>query len=289
MRNSAACPIKLANLDDQQRTVVLDELQLRRLIRKSERMVALWESTSRDWNQTLLLAMAITMGSPYDKEPFEAIARRATYQRCMKESGSKLGVEALFLGCSALLDSMDKEEPYLAALQAEYEHLNAKYGVGKIDAGLWTKARRRPWSSALARVAQLAAIVAGEKFSFDYVLSCCTMEDVSAMLAVDVGDFWAPRCGGRRLGRNKIEMMAINMLVTLQIAYGRTMGQYDGTKALNLLAKVPAEQNRIVSRWTGYGVRCSSACDSQALIELQSFCDLNSCDECPLAKVVEKR
>lgn len=295
------CPMVLATIEQVQRRQVLDSLMVGRLERKSERMESIWRSVACDWNQTLLVATASAMGAPYDKEPFEALARRVTYQMCMKESGSALGVEALFMGCGALLARGDEAaqrcaadpqaaDDHLRALEREFLYLCSKYDVGPIDRGLWRRARRRPAASPRFRVAQLAAIVGSGHFSFDALLGCRTLSDVEELLAVDVSSYWAARGGVSHIGRDKVAMLAINLVVPLQLAYARIMSSVEvHSQALRLLVGLPAERNRVVSQWTGCGVVCRNAGESQALLELQSFCDSALCQRCPLAKVVKNR
>ncbi len=118
------------------------------------------------------------------------------------------------------------------------------------------------------------------------------------MFAVTTSDYWQKRFkidgksagSAGHLGRDKVNMLAINLVAPMQFAYADVMRR-EGLKnvALDLLEKVPAERNRLVGRWTGYGVPVCSAYDSQALIELSQLCDEGRCEECPLGKMLKKK
>jgi hypothetical protein len=120
---------------------------------------------------------------------------------------------------------------------------------------------------------------------------------VSKLFSAEVGDYWQKRHTSKgvsfgvpkRLGREKIVVMTINFVVPLQFAYAEVMHKESAKEsAMALLESLPSEHNHIVSRWTGEGVPCTSAFDSQALIELETFCKEGLCEECPLAKEIKR-
>ena len=286
------CPMLLATCDSLHRTKVVEDLLIARLMRKSKRVLEAWELANRDWNQTFYEMAAYAMGAPRNSTPFQRLATKATFRMCMRERGRSGGVEALLLGASGLLKG-EYFDDYVVGLQQEYEYLANKYELKAMVAGEWNRSSVYPAGSPVVRVVQFATFMAQPDFFFDDVIACCTLDDIVALLSVEVSDFWHkqhPQLGiPKRMGREKVVVMAINFVVPLQFAYGEVMQRDDiKQRAMLLLESLPAEHNRIVSRWTGEGVPCSSAFDSQALIELQTYCNEGRCGDCPLAKQIKR-
>ena len=295
-RSHTDCPMLLASYDALHRTKVIEGLLMRRLMRKSQRVLEMWERAKRDWNQTLYEMAAYAMGAPRNSGAFCRLASMATFRMCSREKGRSCGVEALLLGTSGLLGGEYFDE-HLLTLQREFEYLVTKYDINPMSVGEWDRSAGYPAGNPVIRIAQFAAIVSSPEFDFDSVVACRTIEDVARLFSAEVDDYWqkhyTPNGASlgipKRLGREKIVVMAINFVVPLQFAYAEVMKK-DSVKerAMALLESLPSEHNHIVSRWTGEGVPCTSAFESQALIELETFCKEGLCGECPLAKQIKR-
>lgn len=295
-RSHTDCPMLLATCDALRRTKVVEDLLVRRLVRKSKRVLEMWENAKRDWNQTLYEMAAYAMGAPRNSGAFRRLASKATFRMCSREKGSAHGVEALLLGTSGLLTG-DYLDNYVLNLQRDFAYLVNKYDISPMTPCEWDRSASYPAGSPVMRIAQFAAIVSSPDFDFDNVLACRTIEDVSKLFSAEVGDYWQKRHTSKgvsfgvpkRLGREKIVVMTINFVVPLQFAYAEVMHKESAKEsAMALLESLPSEHNHIVSRWTGEGVPCASAFDSQALIELETFCKEGRCGECPLAKEIKR-
>jgi hypothetical protein len=150
----------------------------------------------------------------------------------------------------------------------------------------------------VVRVAQMAGLVTKEVYSVDELLKIRTLEDVERLFDITTASQWVgavlPLGDGAkqslRLGKERIHTLAINLVAPVQFAYGEVLRNEEmKVRALELLERVPAEHNRLVSRWTGVGVPVSNACDSQALIELSHLCDEGKCAECPLGRMMARK
>lgn len=290
------CSILLATMDSLHRTKVMEELLVQRLLRKSRRVLETWERSERDWNQTMHEMTAYAMGAPRNSQQFQKLAQQGTFRMCMRERGSKFGAEGVLLGASGLLVG-EFYDDYLLGLQEEFNYLVNKYGLRAMKAGEWNRSYSYPAGSPVLRVAQFAALVANPNYSFEAVVECRTLGDVESLFSAKVSEYWqkhySPQgvavTAPKSLGREKIVVMAINLVVPLQFAYGEVMRKDEiKMRAMELLESLPAEHNRIVRQWTGAEVPCVNAFDSQALIELQSFCDGSECKSCPLAKQIKR-
>ncbi len=295
-RSHTDCPMLLASCDALHRAKVVEDLLVRRLMRKSQRVLEMWEKAERDWNQTLYEMAAYAMGAPRNSGAFSRLASTATFRMCLREKGRRSSVEALLLGTSGLLVG-EYFDDYILMLQNDFDYLTTKYVIKPMAAGEWDRSAGYPAGNPVIRIAQFAAIVASPDFSFDSVVACRTIDDVAKLLSAESNDYWHKHYTPngvslgvpKRLGREKIVVMAINFVVPLQFAYAEVMHKESiKERAMALLESLPSEHNRIVSRWTGEGVPCTSAFDSQALIELETFCKEGLCEECPLAKEIKR-
>lgn len=282
----------LASMDSLRRTKIMENLLVERVLRKSARVLEIWESSGRDWNQTFYHMCAYAMGAPRNSRPMEEMARRATFLMCLKERSSLRRVEALLLGTSGLLN-MEFFDDYIITLQEEYDYLAAKYQLRSMNAGAWDRGHSIPAGNPVMRIVQLAALVASDDFSVDRLLAIRSLSEVEGMFDVVASEYWRTRCmpssrphkGTGRLGSQKINMLAINLVVPMQFAYATVTNNLQlKESALEMLEAIPAEKNRVVASWTGYGVPCTSAYDSQALLELSALCDTQCCSRCPMGR-----
>ncbi len=292
-QTTMCCEAELAGLDPLRRCKVVEELLVGRLLRKSQRVAQMWESASRDWNETFYRMTAYAMGAPRNSEAFERLATRVSYLMCLKERSSLLRVEAMLLGTSGLLNG-EYYDDYIVRLQDEFAYLANKYRLRGMVRGEWHQGAGFPAGNPVRRVAQMAALVSKDNYSVDELLKLRSLARVEEFFDVELGEYWAHRFapdgkegrGSAKMGRSKVYVMAINLVVPMLFAYGAVVGD-DNLKeqAMDLLESIPAEHNHKVARWTGYGVPCHTAYDSQALIELSTYCAEKRCKECPLAKM----
>lgn len=295
-RDPNECLMLLATVEPLYRTKVIESLLTQRIIAKTQRVNNIWHESSKDWNQTLYTMAAYALGAPQNSAPAQQLSHIVNYNMCLRERSKLQSVEAMLLGASGLLAG-EYYDNYIVALQEEYDYLANKYSLQAMKAGQWKVSHNYPAGGPVMRLVQLAALVCKPGFSFDALMGCATLGEIDALLGVEMSDYWqqhftpqgAKTKVHKRVGRDKVVMMAINLVVPLQIAYAEAMNDAElKERALGLLETLPAEHNKLVARCTGVGVPCRSAYDSQALIELQNLCARGGCLECPLEKQLRK-
>ena len=291
------CGVELATMEPLHRTRVMERVLVGRFLRKCQRVRDVWEASERDWNQTLYTMTAYAMGAPRNSAPFEELSRRVTYLMCLRERASLRRVEAMLLGTSGLLRG-EYYNDRVVGLQEEYDYVASKYGLRTMNASVWNRRGNFPAGNPALRIAQMAGLVTKENYSVDGLLEIGSLEEVERLFDITTASRWMemvmPHREGEayplRLGKEKVRMLAINLVVPMQFAYGEVMHNEElKARALALLERIPSEHNRLVSRWTSVGVPSINACDSQALIELSHLCDEGKCAECPLGKMLRKR
>jgi hypothetical protein len=90
----------------------------------------------------------------------------------------------------------------------------------------------------------------------------------------------------KTIGRAQARLVGINLVAPLMFAYGRETGAEElCERALDLLATIPAEKNRLLTGWYEGGCVAESGFDSQALLQLGvEYCASGRCADCRLGR-----
>lgn len=298
--DSYACNGYLARLDPLNRTEIYTSLLHERLKRKCEDTLRTYTSTGEDWEQTFFVMLMKFMGAPANGKAFEMLAHRIPYRLLSWCLGSGRSLEALLIGGSGLLDAY-RDDQYTLDLKREFEYLTHKYDIKKMSPSMWKISNIYPHNHPVIRMSQVAAILSQKNFLIGNLTECRTPKDVEQLLCVEASEYWvdhfAPSVQSssrvKRLGAEKSAILAINVVVPLQYAYGNFKSGGSASKlcdrALDLLESVAAENNFKVRRWTSAGLEIKSAFESQALIQLgDEYCDKARCTRCPIGRRIIK-
>ncbi|MBQ6881785.1 MAG: DUF2851 family protein [Alistipes sp.] len=295
---SVACGCFLASLQAVDRSAIYTSLLFERLRRKMYIVKDLREEANRNWNQTFYLLYFRTLGDQQNQAAYLDLARRVPYRIVLRERLTPHAIEAMFFGASGLLD-LYPSDSYTERLRSEFAHLKEKHNIEPMDAKQWILREVRPANHPVLRLAQAAEFFLQDDFLMNRILLCTTEEDVCKLFCIEAGEYWLthdiPGSEGRprpkRLGAFKANIIGINLVVILQFAYGFFGGymRYQ-EQALELLQRLPAEDNRYTRLWQAEGVKPQDAFESQALLQLiTEHCLHQDCRQCPLAKRMVER
>jgi hypothetical protein len=169
-----------------------------------------------------------------------------------------------------------------------------KYGLeaSQVGAVAWKWARLRPANFPEVRLAQLAALLFERKNVFSAFLEVGQTPDLPATFRIAPSSYWQthyqfdkPSAKSQSsFGTAGQENLLINAVAPLLTAYAiekDEMGFFE--EAVQLLERLPAEENRITRDWQALGLPVANAFDSQASIELFNHCcSENQCLRCPV-------
>ncbi len=81
-----------------------------------------------------------------------------------------------------------------------------------------------------------------------------------------------------------MDLIIINSVVPFIFYYGRKLQKEElEEKAIKLLQSLRGENNYIVKLFAEEGIKCNSAYDSQAIIQLyKNYCTTNKCLQCAI-------
>ena len=284
------CADEISRLPSIYLTDMISTLGYERLYSMVERIEALLQRFSGDWNEVCYVLLARSLGFGVNSDAFERLALATPLKVMAKHSDSLTAIEAMLFGQSGLLDKAPDDDSYVATLKTEYQFYEHKFGLKQPTSLGWKMARMRPQNFPHRRIAVLSALIEGGFSCASKMMSAKNIEEVQQLFNVNLSGYWSSRCsfnaigggGAKGLSDSSIAILIINAVVPVIYAYGKLQGDDDAcNRAVEMLQSLKAERNSIVELFTRAGIECKDAFTSQALIELRrQYCETRKCLYC---------
>lgn len=273
-----------------------DQFAIARLENKYELLKQSNSYIQKDWQQLLYEKIARYFGATHNSEVFESIAQRLPYNLILKNKYNPLIIESLLFGIAGLLED-DLEDEYYQSLRKEFIYQEKKYKLSKLDKVQWKNFGMYLWGTPAYRLAQLSALLCATDHLFDQVLSASEPSIIRKLFLAQPTPYWHTHFAfgkstkplkNKGISEDLVDRITINAIVHVLFAYGKDTGHDDLIeRCLDLLSTIKSEDNSIIKKWKGYGLKPSSALESQALIELKNnFCDFKQCLNCPIGREI---
>lgn len=262
-------------------------LLFERLERKSLDIELLLEQTANHWEEAFYISLARSFGFGTNSQAFEMLAKSLPVNLLAKHKDDLKLLEAMLFGQAGLLEEESADE-YQEFLKEEYFFLRSKYRLMPIDASNWKLLRLRPDNFPHIRLAQFASLVHGSAKLFSKILAADKIEDLRKLFVVEVSDYWKNHYlfgtespfSKKQIGKSSIDILIINTVVPFLFTHAEKFGGIP-EKAIEVLEKIPAENNSIVKKWNELGFLSENAFDSQAYLQLKkNYCDEKKCLQC---------
>ena len=286
------CRDYLAALDPLRRSELYTQLLFERLERKMKLTTELYEEAGGNWQQLFYLLYFRTLGDRKNQAAYLDLARRVPYRYLLRERLSPRTIEAMLFGASGLLERFPSD-PYIEQLRTEFDHLAAKYGIAPMAYTRWQLHEVRPANHPVLRIAQAVAFFCQDDSVMERALACHDERSIRQLFCIEAVPYWQRQQMAegeaddrpKRLGHFKAHMLGINLVAVLQFAYGSLANREEYcTKAIRLLEKLPAEDNRYMRLWQAEGITPRDAFESQALLQLiTEHCVMKGCGQCLVA------
>ncbi|MEX1188080.1 MAG: DUF2851 family protein [Bacteroidia bacterium] len=267
----------------------MDRLVVERLESRSEQIKVILKSCRFDWQETFHVFLFRAMGLGVNALPFELTARRVPYSLIYQYRHSIFQLEALLFGVSGLLP-VDQENGYVHALLKEYEFLSRKHRLKPIEVHLWKFLRMRPMNFPTVRIAQSAAIHSGQLLNPDALCEMTSVDQILKVLKGQASEYWnnhyrfneVSDYRKKLIGNESARGLIINAIIPVLFEYSRFRGNQNlRERCLDWLYQIKQEDNTIIRKWIEFGVKPTSAAQSQALVQLRkSYCDERRCLDC---------
>ena len=286
------CASLLYQVDPFRIRFFLNGVVIERLKQKIDAITKLLEETKEDWGETFYCMLARSFGLGENTLPFEMMARSLPQSVLAHHHDSLFQIEALFFGQAGLLgDELFGDEYYLD-LRKEYRFLAVKYGLKPIEGHLWKFMRMHPGNFPTIRIAQFAALIHRSQGLFGAVIEAANLDQLRQLFSLTASEYWndhycfnKPSVTRKKVfGEQIFNLIVINVVVPFYFLFGDNQNKLIlKDRALEILEQLPAENNRLISRWTEAGVVAANALESQALLQLQrNYCEPRRCLDCTI-------
>ena len=234
----------------------------KRLECKRASILRLLEITKGSWEHALYISLARNFGFHTNSLPFEQLAINTPLSYLQKHRNSLFQLTALLMGQAGLIT--DKE------LAKEYDFMRAKFGLTPMDGSVWKHARMRPQNSPELRIQQFAQLLYQSESLLSKILDTNDLKELEKLFEVD------------KMGKSSIDILLINTVIPYKYAYALHRNDLQrAEEAMQLMEKIPAENNSIVRLWRVLGQEIQNAADTQALLHLyQNYCQHHECINC---------
>jgi hypothetical protein len=220
------------------------------------------------------------------------VARSLPLSVLERHHDSLFQIEALLFGQAGLLgDELFGDEYYLG-LRREYYFLAMKYGLKPIAGHLWKFMRMHPANFPTLRLAQFAALICHSRGLFSTVVEAVNLQELKLLFSVTASMYWdnhysfnKPSVNLKKVfGEQIFSLIVINVVVPFYFLYGDNQNKLLlKDRALEILEQMPAENNKLIHRWTEAGIDAANALESQALLHLQrNYCEPKRCLVCTI-------
>ena len=234
----------------------------KRLECKRASIMRLLEITKGSWEHALYISLARNFGFHTNSLPFEQLAINTPLSYLQKHRNNLFQLTALLMGQAGLIE--DKE------LAKEYEFLRTKFSLTPMDGSVWKHARMRPQNSPELRIQQFAQLLYQSENLLSKILDTNDLKELEKLFEVD------------KMGKSSIDILLINTVIPYKYAYALHRNETkQAEEAMQLMEKIPAENNTIVRQWRVLGQEIKNAADTQALLHLyQNYCQHHECINC---------
>ncbi|UBM61444.1 DUF2851 family protein [Candidatus Sulfidibacterium hydrothermale] len=269
----------------------LYRLAIERLERKAREMERLLASEKNDFREMFYQKLLENYGFQINNQAFAQLARRLPYSVLAKHKNHLLQIEALLFGQAGMLNQPFSDN-YPHQLQQEYRFLSKKYNLTALDPGIWRFMRTHPSNFPTLRIAQFAGLFYRSTSLLQKMLESKQLTDVINLLQTQASVYWKTHyqweksspLHSTKMGKTSIFILLINTIIPFLFVYSRQMEQPElSEKALNWLAQLPAEKNRITRHFSALGLIPDNALQSQALLRLKKYyCNPKQCLHCSI-------
>jgi hypothetical protein len=296
------CAPRFADADPLVKVSMLDKSLLQRLQRKAGDLLQWLEQAGGDWETVAWWLLARNFGFKKNGEAFLRMAQNLPLNILAKHRNQPLQQEALLFGVAGFLQLAEEEQhEYVRQLRQEWQFLAHKYNLAdyQMRSGEWKFLRMRPANFPTLRLAQLAAVVQANHHLFSLFRDEPEADKLVKSLRKPLPAYWQTHYHFGKpskntlhpLGISSAQNLLINTAAPLLAAYGLYVNDESWIeRAMELLQKLPAEDNNILRQWATLGMKAVHAYDSQALLELfNEFCQPKKCLQCTIGLHLLKR
>ncbi len=277
---------------------MLERVLVERISRKAQEIKKLLQENKGDWEETAYQWLSYCFGLKINAQPMLWLAKALPLKLVQKHANDQALVQALIYGTAGFLESTF-EDTYPVQLKRDYTFLQHKYQLNPLKKVVWNYGRLRPVSFPEMRLAQWSNLVSTHKHLFKTMIETGNVEQLFSFFALSGDAYWRTHfrfekpsgAHGTQTSKTFITRLIINGVVPFLFAYGEHVQEdFYKQRALDLLDQLPVESNVTTRVFEQFSLKCTSAFDTQAVLELKSqYCDLKKCLNCAVGNQILKK
>lgn len=265
---------------------------VQRLERKAEMLLLRLKEINNNQQQLLYEEIAKIFGSKVNALPFLELTQRLPLSILLREQIKRR--ITLTLGVAGFLEEQ-MEDLYFQSLKEEWKFLKNKYNLNPMDKLAWKFFGVRPQSYPPFKLVQFAVFL-NELIGFTSVK--CSVSNAVQILKLklkkcnEIPHFWkihyhfgkTIKTHSTELSIDFIHSYFINVYVPFLWLNNYLQNTVEKNEtSIQLLEKIPPENNKISRFYKKIGIEIKSSADSQGLLELKhEFCDKKLCLSCTI-------
>jgi hypothetical protein len=296
-KNFVSCQEHLRRIRPLTVNLLVERLCVESIEKMSENILLDLQYNQQSWNETFYQYLLRAFGLKINADAFYGIARGLPLKILLRHRENLFQTEALLFGQAGLLDRSFKDT-YTKSLQEEYAFLQFKYKLLSLKKGRINFLRLRPSSFPTIRLALFAMLLQKRQDLFSLITEQLDIKSVRHFFDLSTSEYWKNHYVfdrktvslKKRLGNVAVDLLIINTIIPFMFAYGQSKGQQDFcNNAIEMLEKLPAENNNVIREWKKYGITVKNAMQSQGFLFLKKiYCDQNQCLNCSIAVEIFK-
>ncbi len=288
-KNKVACSQQINKLESIFITHQIETALFQRLKRKATLIQERYVELGGDLKQVIIEWVAQIIGGKTNALPMIELCQQMKYNSLLRVNENERTVILFFLS-GLLPDNIDLKEWKTA------QHFANKYQLKPMNHSTWKFFGLHAYSYPPFRILQFSQLIAQDKF-FHFL-----SDDINLWLKwwidwqFELPEYWKKHTSfstkeikhSQSFSKQLKDLVVINVVVPFLCWQGFYNQQYDKIDiAFELLDKLPAERNNIISYWKKIQINVKSAFESQGLLELiNEFCSNKKCLSCQIGMKV---
>ncbi len=274
----------------------LERIFIERLEQKMQLVHSLLNTTNNNWEAVLFALLLKAFGTKVNAEAFFRTATRLDFKILRKLGKDSLSIESLFLGLMGLLQIPDPPpDPYYHELVKTFHFLKRKFKLPNEMVRPPEFYGLRPSNFPTIRLSQLADLYARKPNLFRDVVAARNLKNLREHLSCTVRPYWQEHYTfaktsskrQKKLSTSFKDIIILNAVLPLTLAYQRSMGRYETEYIFALAAGIRVEKNTIVDKFASLNFPLVNALQSQSVLQLYNqYCREHRCLQCAVGTTI---
>lgn len=252
-----------------------------RLAIKASQVYSMWESSEKDWEETIYRLFAQAMGFQQNGEAMLRLASSIPLKLLWKYRHTPLRIEALLYGQAGLLQEFPHKK-WVEKLKNEYELLKHKHQLEStyLQKSNWKFYKLRPQNYPTIRLLELGNLLRNNLSLLTFLLEIQELKNLRMFFEGYVEN------RKKSFGEQAFKSLVINAIVPILLVYAKVKAEIKyRKKAEQWLFELSPEGHHVEKAFLAIGIEALHAGDSQAFIHwFKQYCQKERCSSCAIGK-----